>query len=372
MLETDDWRPMTQETQQRFAGVTALLATAAAQGAFPGAVYGVLHRGAVVALEAVGRFTFAESSARVERETSFDLASLTKVMATTAMTMLLWQRGRLDLDALLGELLPGFVIGAGDRRRLQVTLRMVLAHATGLPGYAPFFETCSTPAEVLRAALRLPLTAEPGTHAEYSDPGFILLGKALEVLAREGMERFCAREIFAPLGMRETRYRPAVAERSAIPPTEDDRTFRRRVVQGEVHDENCYVLGGVSGHAGLFAPALDVLRFAEAMLAPLRPGAGDTLFSAEAVRLFTHRAEMVQGSSRALGWDMPSGSPSSSGTRFSSASFGHLGYTGTSLWIDPVRDVAVVLLTNRTFPTRENRGIQSVRPMFHDEVVELL
>ena len=363
---------MTQEAQQRFAGVTTLLATAAAQGAFPGAVYGVLHRGAVVALEAVGHFTFDESSASIARETSFDLASLTKVVATTAMAMLLWQKGRLDLDALLGELLPGFIIGVGDRRRAQVTLRMVLAHATGLPGYAPFFETCSTHAEVLRAALRLPLTADPGTRAEYSDPGFILLGKALEVLAREEIEQFCAREIFAPLGMRKTRYRPAIAERSAIPPTEDDRTFRHRVAQGEVHDENCYVLGGVSGHAGLFAPALDVLRFAEAMLAPLRPGAGETLFSAEAARLFTHRAEIVQGSSRALGWDTPSGSPSSSGTRFSSASFGHLGYTGTSLWIDPVQDVAVVLLTNRTFPARENRKIQEVRPMFHNLVRELL
>ena len=357
----------------RFHGATAFLEQAIAQGAFPGAVYGVLHKGSVLALHAVGRFTFAEASPRVTPDTSFDLASVTKVVATTAMAMLLWQRGRLDLEALLGDLLPGFVVGTGDlRRRLRVTLRMLLAHASGLPGYAPFFETCGGSAEVLRAALRLPLSADPGTRAEYSDPGFILLGKALELVAGEGIEPFCEREVFAPLGMRHTRYRPPEWERAAIPPTENDERFRRRIVQGEVHDENCFMLGGVCGHAGLFAPALDLLRFAEAMIEPLRTGGANRLFSAEAVQLFTRRAEMPPGTSRALGWDTPSGSPSASGTRFSASSFGHLGYTGTSLWIDPVREIAVVLLTNRTFPTRENRKIQGVRPMFHDAVMQLL
>ena len=361
MLET-----MIPQAGQRFAGVTALLQAAANGGAFPGAAYGVLHRGSIVALEAVGRFTFADDSMQVVAETSFDLASVSKVVATTAMAMLLWQRGSLDLDALLGDLLPGFVLGG--RQRARVTLRMVLAHASGLPGYAPFFETCASSEEVLRAALRLPLTAEPGTRAEYSDPGFILLGKALEVLAEEEMDRFCEREIFAPLGMRAIRFRAAVEQRAAIPPTEDDTHFRHRIVQGQVHDENCFLLGGVCGHAGLFAPARDVLRFADAMLAPLRPGASGTLFHADTVKLFTTRAKLVEGSSRALGWDTPSGAPSSSGTRFSAASFGHLGYTGTSLWIDPVQDLSVVLLTNRTFPTRNNKAIQEVRPMFHDAI----
>ncbi len=361
---------MTRQPDPRFAAVTVLLETAAAQGVFPGAAYGVLHRGSIVALESVGRFTFAQDSTQVTAGTSFDLASVSKVVATTAMAMLLWQRGGLDLDAPLGDLLPGFVLSS--RQRARVTLRMVLAHASGLPGYAAFFKTCSTPEELMRAALHLPLTADPGTRAEYSDPGFILLGRALEVQAQEGMERFCEREIFSPLGMDQTRYRPGVEQRAAIPPTGQDDALRRRILQGEVHDENCFVLGGVCGHAGLFAPALDVLRFAEAMLAPLRPGVSGTLFHAETVKLFTARARMVEGSSRALGWDTPSGAPSSSGTRFSASSFGHLGYTGTSLWIDPVRDLAVVLLTNRTFPTRDNRAIQQVRPMFHDAVLGLL
>ncbi len=192
------------------------------------------------------------------------------------------------------------------------------------------------------------------------------------MIAGQGLDTFCRQEIFAPLGMADMRYRPSRANWPLIPPTEASQTIRgslvRAPVQGEVHDENCWVLGGVSGHAGLFAPALDVLRFAEAMLAPLRPGAAGTLFSATTVRAFTRRAELPPGSSRALGWDTPSGSPSSSGTRCSAAAFGHLGYTGTSLWIDPEQDCAIVLLTNRTFPTRENRKIQALRPAFHDVV----
>ncbi len=356
----------------RFQSVATLLEAAIAQRAFPGAVFGVLHRGLVLALHAVGRFTFADDSPAVTTETPYDLASVSKVVATTAMTMLLWQRGSLTLDTLLGDVLPGFVIGADDsigKRRL-VTLRTLLTHSSGLPAYAPFFETCATSDEVLRAALSMPLAAQPGTVAAYSDLGFILLGKALEVLAGESLDRFCEREIFAPLGMLATRYGPLDPAR--VPPTEENTAFRKRVVAGEVHDENCFVMGGVCGHAGLFAPAMDVLRFADAMLQPLRTNEANTLLSAETVRLFTRRADLPPGSSRALGWDTPSGAPSSSGRYFSASSFGHLGYTGTSLWIDPVEDVAVVLLTNRTFPTRENRKIQEVRPAFHDAVTELL
>ena len=183
------------------------------------------------------------------------------------------------------------------------------------------------------------------------------------------MDTFCEREIFSVLGMSETRYRPAPETAEHIPPTEVDRAYRLGVIQGVVHDENCFALGGVSGHAGLFAPAHDVLRFAEAMLAPLREtSTTGHLFDADTIRLFTRRADEPQGSSRALGWDTPSGSPSSSGSYLDRQAFGHLGFTGTSIWIDPVRDLAVTLLTNRTYPTRANRAIQVVRPAFHDAV----
>ncbi len=342
---------------------------------FPGAAWGVLHKGTVLAIHACGGFTFSPQSPRITPDTSFDLASVTKVLATTGVAMLLWQRGTLALDSLLGDLLPAFVIGAaagqGQWRR-RVTVRNLLAHNSGLPAHAAFFETCRSPGEILRAALRLPLTGAPGEQSAYSDPGFLLLGKALEVVAGEPLDRFCRREVFVPLGMARTRFCPPAAERGQIPPTEEDPVFRHRVVQGEVHDENAFALGGVSGHAGLFAPVGDVLSFAEATLAPLRAGGAAALFSPEAVRLFTSRVNIPPGSSRALGWDTPSGSPSSSGDFFSPLSFGHLGYTGTSLWIDPVEDLAVVLLTNRTFPTRENKKIQELRPRFHNSVVDQL
>ncbi len=362
--------PLSESAGSPYRAARAALREAVAEGVFPGAVFGVARRGVVEALEPVGRFTYSSESPLVTAATSFDLASVSKVAATTAMAMLLRQRGRLDLDSPLADLLPGFLIGSTDSRRRRVTPRMLLAHASGLPAYAPLYERCRAPEDLWRAALQLPLEHEPGTHAAYSDPGFLLLGKALELLAGEALDRYCFREIFIPLGMSGTRYRPTREQRPAIPPTEEDRIYRRRRIQGEVHDENCFALGGVAGHAGLFAPALDLLRFGEAMLAPLRHGAGETLFQAETVRLFTARAELPAGSSRALGWDTPSGSPPSAGTLISPWAFGHLGYTGTSLWVDPARDCAVVLLCNRTFPTRENRRIQELRPRFHDAVFQ--
>ena len=349
----------------------AILEAAIACEAFPGAVLGVAHGGRLLHLGAVGRFTYEAGSAAVGPETAWDLASVSKVVATTAMAMLLWQQGRLDLETPLAALLPGFVAdqpAAGIDLKRRVTLRLLLAHASGLPAYRPLYQTEHTPQAMWDAVLRLPLVTEPGSTEAYSDPGFMLLGGALAALAGEDLAGFCAREIFEPLGMLHTRYCPAPAERATIPPTEERATGR---VQGVVHDENCEAMGGAAGHAGLFAPAGDVLRFADALLAPhhgRRGGAAGRLFTPEATALFTRRAALPAGSARALGWDTPSGVPSSAGVRFSPRAFGHLGYTGTSLWIDGEADLAVVLLTNRTYPTRENRGIQEVRPRVHDAV----
>jgi CubicO group peptidase (beta-lactamase class C family) len=322
----------------------AVLAQAVDAGAFPGAAYGVLDRGGRTT-GAVGGFTYDPESPRVTPETVYDLASVTKVAATTAAAMLLFERGLLDLDAPVGDLLPGFVIGMGrGTGRERVTVRMLLAHSSGLPGYAPLFREHRTASGLLRACLQLELTAPPGTREEYSDIGFILLGKLLEVVAGERLDRFCAREIFVPLGMSAC-FCPGLGERAKIPPTEREDGLGRRDIQGSVHDENCWVLGGIAGHAGLFASAGDLLRFAQAML-------DGKLFSRSTIDLFTRR-QQVAGGSRALGWDTPSGE-SSSGHYFGPWSVGHLGYTGTSLWVDLERELGVVLLTNRTWPTREN------------------
>jgi CubicO group peptidase (beta-lactamase class C family) len=359
----------TLNQRQRFADAYSVLEDAVARHAFPGAAFGVLQEGEITALDAVGRFTYDPASpavtpAPVTSMTVFDLASVTKVVATTAAAMSLYDRGRFDLGMPVGDVLPGFVIGS-SRENCLVTLRHLLAHSSGLPGYARLFETSPTPHALLSSCLRLPLEAPPGTRSEYSDIGFILLGKAIEVIAGEPLDRFCAREIFVPLGMTATRYKPPPAWRAAIPPTVEDPAFRHRVIQGEVHDENCSVLGGVSGHAGLFSSALDVLRYAACILNGGKNPDGRQMFASPTIRLFSQRQIPPAGSSRALGWDTPS-VDSSSGRHFSPHSIGHLGYTGTSLWIDLEQNFAVVLLTNRTWPDRSNQAIRQVRPAFHD------
>jgi CubicO group peptidase (beta-lactamase class C family) len=271
-------------------------------------------------------------------------------------------------------LLPGFVVGRapGEGAR-HVTLRHLLAHNSGLPGYVEFFRTATTPTALFRACLELPLEAEPGMREEYSDPGFILLGKALEVLTREYLSSWVRREVFVPLGMADTGFCPAPAVRAAIPPTEEDSTLRHRRIQGEVQDENAWVLKGAASHAGLFSKVPDLLRFAGAILNASSGIAGARLFEAATVDQFAKR-QGPKGSSRALGWDTPSEN-SSSGKYFSPRSIGHLGYSGCSLWIDLEAGIAVVLLANRTWPDRSaatKELIREVRPAFHDALVTSL
>lgn len=352
----------------RFPAARRVLEEAVRARAFPGAAYGVLLNGDLAALDAVGRFTYDPESPRVAPLTIFDLASITKVVATTAIAMLLYDRKLLDLNSRLGDILPGFVAGADqDSGKHRVTIRSLLAHSSGLPAYVRLFERRRSPEAMMHAALMLPLEFPPGTRAEYSDIGFILLGRALEVIARQRLDKFFHSQIAAPLGFESARFCPPPEWRDRIPPTEKDGAFRRRVIQGEVQDENCSALGGISGHAGLFSNCRDVLRFAGCLLANGKTESGRPLFQPETVKLFATRQSEPAGTTRALGWDTPS-QPSSSGKHFSPQSIGHLGYAGTSLWIDPVRRLAVVLLTNRTWPDRANNAIREVRPAFHDAI----
>lgn len=362
----------------RFGAAYRVLEEAIAARAFPGCAFGVLACGEVTLpathIGALGRFTFEPESPLVSAETAYDVASLTKVVATTAAMMLLVQRQQIDVDTLLGDLLPGFVVGRapGDAAR-KVTLRHLLAHNSGLPGYVELFRAATTPEALFRACLELPLEVEPGTRAEYSDPGFILLGKALEVRTGETLDLWLGREVLRPLGMSATGFCPAPALRDAIPPTEEDTWFRHRLIQGEVQDENAWVLGGVAGQAGLFSNVANLLRFAvEVVSAGAENSANGVpnLFEAATVKRFTQRQE-PEGSSRALGWDTPSAN-SSAGKHFSGHSVGHLGFSGCSLWIDLEAAVAVVLLTNRTLPDRKSQLIREVRPAFHDAIREAL
>jgi CubicO group peptidase (beta-lactamase class C family) len=362
------------QAPSRFGAAYRVLEEAIAARAFPGCAFGVWVGGEVVLKDALGRFTYEQESPAVSAETVYDVASLTKVVVTTAAMMLLAQRQQIDVEALLGDLLPGFVVGRapGDLAR-RVTLRHLLAHNSGLPGYVELFRTATTPESLFHACLELPLEAEPGTQAEYSDPGFILLGKALEVRMDEPLDSWLSREVLRPLGMSSTGFCPAPALRDAIPPTEEDTWFRHRLIQGEVQDENASVLGGVAGHAGLFSNVADLLRFAAEIVgagAGGSPNGAPNLFEAATVKQFTQR-QGPAGSSRALGWDTPSAN-SSAGTHFSGHSIGHLGFSGCSLWIDLEAAVAVVLLINRTLPDRKSQLIREVRPAFHDAIREAL
>jgi CubicO group peptidase (beta-lactamase class C family) len=253
-----------------------------------------------------------------------------------------------------------------------VTLRNLLAHNSGLPGYVEFFRTATTSSALFRACLELPVEVPPGERSEYSDPGFILLGKALEILKRDSLSGAARKGIFEPLGMSATRFCPARPQWQQIPPTEIDNAFRHRVIQGEVQDENAWIMDGVAGHAGLFSNVPDLLRFMAAVLAGYHDSqsADSKLFKRETIEVFAER-QAPHGSSRALGWDTPS-AESSAGRHFSTHSIGHLGYSGCSLWIDLEASVGVVLLTNRTWPDRKNQAIREVRPAFHDAVRESL
>jgi CubicO group peptidase (beta-lactamase class C family) len=356
--------PVYEQQDAVFSPAFEVLRQAIAQHAFPAASVAVTHQGKLVALKAIGSFTYDPQSPEVTSASIFDLASVSKVVATTTVAMILYQRGLLDLEMPVVSVVPEFA--GQDERRREVTLHMLLAHSSGLPAYEKLFRRAPTKDQLLDAAFVMPLVADPGTQATYSDIGFIILGIALERIADEPLDRFCQREVFGPLGMAHTAFNPPPAWRPSILPTVDDRSFRHRMIQGEVYDENASVLGGVAAQAGVFAPAHDVAVFANAML-----NGGQPILHPETLAVFTRREPSPAGTSRALGWDTPS-SPSQSGKYFSPHSFGHLGYTGTSLWIDAERQLSVALLTNRTWPDASNKAIQEIRPKFHDAVVEAL
>jgi len=375
----------------------SILRHAVADHVFPAASAAVTHAGMLVALKSFGHFVYDSASPRVTPSTLFDVASLTKPVATTTMAMILYERGLLELEAPVVGVVPEFMAdacGEPDPRRRDVTFHMLLAHSSGLPAYEKLFLKAHTRDDLLRAAFTTSLSTNPGTHAEYSDVGFIVLGAALERIASESLNVFCQREIFGPLGMINTTFNPPKESRAKIPPTADEReecgadtpvresqttikppgesqknarsTLRKRIIQGEVQDENAYVLGGVAGHAGLFSTAEDIARFAHALV-----NGGHPILRPETVALFTRRESAPTATSRALGWDTPS-APSQSGKYFGSRSFGHLGYTGTSLWIDPDRQLSITLLTNRTWPDCANQAIKQLRPKFHDSIIEAL
>lgn len=356
-----------REEGPRLPAVDRLLEGFIEEGAFPGAVAAVGHRGRLVHLGAYGRQTYEASSPPVDIDTIYDVASLTKVIATTTMAMILVDEGRLDLDLPVREFLPRFQGEGKD----AVTVRHLLTHGAGVDWWAPLFESLEGPDAYLDHIRAMPLVDAPGAKTLYSDLGLILLGEVLERVAGESLDTFVRKRVFEPLGMKDTMFRPPALLLDRIAPTEIDASWRKRLLHGEVHDENAHALGGVAPHAGLFGTATDLARFAQMML---WRGVYDhrRVVERSTIDRFVRRAEIVEGSSRALGWDTKSAEGSSAGTLFGPRSFGHTGFTGTSIWIDPDRQLFIVLLTNRVHPSRDNNAIRRVRPAFADAVVRAL
>lgn len=337
----------------------SLGAAAVADSTAPAIAIAVGRWGHLVHLRGYGRLTYAPDAPRVDEHTRFDMASLTKVIATTTAAMMLEDAGTLDIDRTVASYVPELT--APDKQ--HITVRMLLTHSGGFEAYAPLWHTLRGRAAYLQAINSRPLAYPPGTKSIYSDWDYVLMQAVIERITGEPLDVFTHERVFAPLGMTETGFRPDTALRPHIAPTEID-TARGGLMWGVVHDENAWALGGVAGHAGLFSSARDLAVFAQMLLQGGSYGPVH-LIAPTTVARWTARQSTI--SSRALGWDTPS-DHSSAGHFFSPRSYGHTGFTGTSIWADPERGVWVVLLTNRVYPTRRNEKHIALRRAVADAV----
>src|SRR5688572_21368565 len=343
--------------------VQAMLDRARADSAFPGAFAVIGNRDGVLISHGAGSLDW-QPSPTPDENTMWDMASLTKVVGMTSAMMQLTETGKVDLDAPVQRYIAEF---RGPNKE-RVTVRHLLTHSSGLPAWRPLYKETTSPEAARALAVATPLDTFPGVRMVYSDLGAIILGQIVERVSGEPLDAYLTRHVFGPLGMTSTQYRPPGDLHPRIAPTEYD-PWRQRQLRGEVHDENAFSLGGVSGHAGLFSTGHDVARLARMYL---NGGTldGVRLVSPETIRRFT----TVQDSTishRALGWETPNGA-NSAGRLMKRPAFGHTGFTGTSIWVDPSRDLFVILLTNRVNPTRQNLRIGGVRTALADAVVRVL
>lgn len=372
-----------------FSAVEDAIDAAVGRGVFPGAVLLVREADRVFYLRAFGRRASEADAAPMTESTIFDLSSLTKALATSVAVMLLVRNGKIRLDDRVTRFFHNF----GVHGKTHVTFRQLLSHSSGLAAWRPYYKEIvhieqregrvnfvgSRGAKefVYQQIQRERLDAPPGTQAIYSDLGFMLLGAVIEEVSGQTLDRYCHDKIYRPLGLRTTAFVDLMLLRTRrlapitemIAPTERC-PWRKRVLCGEVHDDNAYAMGGVAGHAGLFSSAADI----DTILCRLEACAAgrDDLLPAELIQTFWRIDGTVPGSTWALGWDTPSPQDSSAGTRFSPQTVGHLGFTGTSIWIDLERHRHVILLSNRVHPTRDNNAIRELRPVVHDLINQAL
>ena len=360
------------------ARIDSIVAAGIAQGAAPGVAVAVGRWGRLVHLRGYGRIDVAPNAAAVTDSTLFDMASLTKVIATTTAAMILEDEGKLNIDAPVRTYLPEL----SDTAKSRITVRMILTHSGGFEAFAPLWRDYHGRAQYLSQINARPLAYAPGDTTVYSDWDFVLMGLVVERITGMPLDEFVKTQVWQPLHLRETGFNPlasgpipadsacTVAFRADNPLldriafTEVDTVYRHTHVHGIVHDENACAMGGVAGHAGLFSSARDLAVFSQMLLDGGQYG-GARLIQPPTVARWT--ARQSGKSSRALGWDTPSDS-SSAGRYFSPRSFGHTGFTGTSIWVDPERGVFLVVLTNRVDPTRDNFRHEALRRDIADAV----
>jgi beta-N-acetylhexosaminidase len=379
-------QPMDVRSEAQLQPAFDVIERAIADKAFPGATLAVGYRGRV-ALHAFGKLSYDAKSPQVNARTMYDVASLTKVIVTTTLVEKLVEgdfKSPLNLDAPIERYLPEWTAGGAPEKGLKdlfrenpkelewrhrVTVRHLMTHTSGLPPFKEYWRTSTGKADTLKMIFAEPLEYEPGTKMIYSDLGIILMAEIIQRLTGRTLDDLAKEYIFTPLAMNDSMYRPPKKLWPLIAPTEFDANFRKRLIQGEVHDENAFAIGGVSGHAGVFSTAPDLAAFCQMLLNGGVYAHQRILRRATITQFIAPQA--LAGGTRTLGWVVPT-EGSSSGHFFSAHSFGHTGFTGTSIWIDPDRQVFVVLLTNRVNPTRENHEIAEVRPAVHDAVMQAL
>jgi CubicO group peptidase (beta-lactamase class C family) len=358
--------PKSSKMAKQIESINALAGEAITTHLFPGCSIEVLHlnpQGNSKLFEFfLGHESYASNSHKIRFDTRYDLASLTKVIATTGVAMALHSQGKLNLDTPINKLIPPFY---GPQKN-KVNLRHLLTHSSGLPAWKPFYKTLKGKDAFKAAICKTPLEAEPGTRYRYSDLGMILLGFCLEKIGRDSLDQLAKKLVFDPLGMKHTSFGPLPLEITAIAATENV-PERGGVLRGVVHDENANAMGGVAGHAGLFSTGGDILQYLQCLLEKGQ-WKGKQVFSEKSIQLFTHRANLLHGSSRALGFD--TAHPGSIAGRFASKeTIIHTGFTGTSILVDFQKRKAVVCLSNRVHPSRKRKGIRRFRIKLH-EIVE--
>jgi CubicO group peptidase (beta-lactamase class C family) len=353
----------TQNVVYDFVEAEKVISDAISDSAFPGAVILIWKDGKTIFEKPFGHFTYVQNSTKVKLNTIYDLASLTKVLATTTGAMICIDKRLFSLNDEVSRYIPSFA----SNRKEKITIKNLLLHNSGLAAWKKYYEKNLSKEKILDDIYKSEPEFEPGTKTLYSDLGMIVLGKVIEEVSNKSFDEFCNEEIFNPLKMNDTFFNPPDSLKDRIPPTENDNYWRMKIIRGEVHDENASLLGGVAGHAGLFSTTADIAKLLE-MLMNNGYENGDQLIKKETVELFTSKKSSKN--KRLLGWDLKSEKGSSAGNKFSNESFGHTGFTGTSIWIDPARNLFVVFLTNRVYPSRENKMILQVRPKLHDAVID--